>query len=80
MPPELTKSFLLLVPQLQHTNDLAAAQTLRAAFSKVEQKNPGFSQEFVNGILQQRSPGVDLTESLLKLAAYDSEGIVAINT
>lgn len=62
-----------ILDELQHTNDLAAAQTLRAAFSKVEQKNPGFSQEFVNGILQQRSPGVDLTESLLKLAAYDSE-------
>ncbi|XP_072034361.1 programmed cell death protein 10-like isoform X1 [Amphiura filiformis] len=61
-----------ILDELQHT-DLSAAQTLRAAFSKVEQKNPGFSQDFVNGILKNKSPSVDLTESLLKLAAYDSE-------
>ncbi|XP_033103309.1 programmed cell death protein 10-like [Anneissia japonica] len=62
-----------VLDELQKT-DLAAAQTLRAALNKVEKKHPGFTQDLVNGILEAKSANVNLTECLLRLAAYDSEG------
>nr|XP_032835100.1 programmed cell death protein 10-like [Petromyzon marinus]XP_032835101.1 programmed cell death protein 10-like [Petromyzon marinus]XP_032835102.1 programmed cell death protein 10-like [Petromyzon marinus] len=53
--------------------DLAAAQTLRAAFTKAERGNPGITQEIILGILKQEREGVNFPEALLRMAAEDLE-------
>ncbi|XP_063967521.1 programmed cell death protein 10-like [Lytechinus pictus] len=66
---------ILLYPildEMQQT-DVAASQTLRAAFNKMEKKKPGFTKQLIHSILEAKSKNVNLTESLLKLAALDSE-------
>ncbi|XP_077987665.1 programmed cell death protein 10-like [Glandiceps talaboti] len=61
-----------VLDELQKT-DLSAAQTLRAAFNKAEKENPGVTQDLVAGIIKSASADVNITESLLRLAAYDCE-------
>lgn len=48
---------------------MAAAQTLRSAFSKVEAQNPGFTYDLVKGLLRQADlvGQVDMSECLLRL-------------
>merc|ERR1711976_720690 len=54
--------------------DMAAAQTLRAAFSKVEAQHPGFSYDIIKGVLRQAevSGRVDMTECLLRLEGINN--------
>ena len=54
--------------------DMASAQTLRAAFSKVEAQHPGFSWDLVRGLLRQAEiqGRVDMTEALLRLESTNN--------
>ena len=54
--------------------DLGAAQTLRSALGKVEAEYPGFSYDFIKGILHraQVMDSVDMTESLLRLEGMNT--------
>ncbi|XP_077866334.1 programmed cell death protein 10-like isoform X1 [Saccoglossus kowalevskii] len=62
-----------VLDELQKT-DLSAAQTLRAAFNKAEKGNPGLTQDLIAGIIQSTdTKDINLSESLLRLAAYDCE-------
>jgi programmed cell death protein 10 len=57
--------------------DVIASQTLRAALSKVETAHPGFTYEFVVGLMRQGELNVNMNESMLRLqgAATDVDGI-----
>ena len=58
--------------------DMAAAQTLRAAFSKVEHVHPGFTYDLVKGLLQKLDVAgeFDMCEALLRLEGRNnSEGL-----
>eukprot|EP00914_Ancora_sagittata_P010124 GHVO01019483.1.p1 GENE.GHVO01019483.1~~GHVO01019483.1.p1 ORF type:complete len:209 (-),score=41.28 GHVO01019483.1:483-1109(-) len=54
--------------------DMAAAQTLRAAFYKVEAEHPGFAYDIIKGVLQHAEIAnrVDMTESLLRLEGINN--------
>lgn len=54
--------------------DMAAAETLRAAFTKVEAQHPGFSYDLIKGILRRGEVlgGVDMTECLLRLEGLNT--------
>lgn len=57
--------------------DVAAAQTLKAAFTKVEENHPGFSYELVREVLRKAEVEnhVDMPEALLRLEGMnDSNG------
>jgi hypothetical protein len=58
--------------QLEH-RDVAASQTLRAALSKVESSHPGFSYDFVLGLVRKGDVKVNLNESLLRLQGSVTE-------
>ena len=59
--------------QLEH-RDVAASQTLRAALSKVEQAHPGFSYDFVLGLVRKADANnVNMNESLLRLQGAVSD-------
>ncbi|XP_030251739.1 programmed cell death protein 10-A [Sparus aurata] len=58
--------------QLEKVN-LSAAQTLRAAFIKAEKENPGLTQDIVIKILEKKHSKVNYNESLLRMAADNSE-------
>jgi programmed cell death protein 10 len=47
--------------------DVAASQTLRAAMSKVESSHPGFSYDFVMGLVRRADVSVNMNESVLRL-------------
>ncbi|KAM9853234.1 programmed cell death protein 10-A isoform 2-T2 [Aulostomus maculatus] len=53
--------------------DPTAARTLRAAFIKAEQENPGVTQEFVLKILEKKNLKINYSETLLRMAAADTE-------
>uniref|UniRef100_UPI00398F5912 programmed cell death protein 10-like n=1 Tax=Pristiophorus japonicus TaxID=55135 RepID=UPI00398F5912 len=55
--------------------DPSAAQTLRAAFIKAEKENPGLTQDIITKILEKKSVEVNFTESLLRMASDDVEGM-----
>ena len=63
-----------LIPfQLEH-RDVAASQTLRAALSKVEAAHPGFSYDFVLGLVRKADANnVNMNESLLRLQGAVSD-------
>nr|XP_020456007.1 programmed cell death protein 10-like [Monopterus albus]XP_020456008.1 programmed cell death protein 10-like [Monopterus albus] len=61
--------------QLEQVN-LAAAQTLRAAFIKAEKENPGLTQDIVVKILEKKNLRIGYSESLLRMAAADVEEFV----
>jgi programmed cell death protein 10 len=54
--------------------DLGAAQTLRAAFAKVEAQHPGFTYDLINGILTKAEvhSRVDMTECFLRLEGINN--------
>jgi len=59
--------------QLEH-RDVAASQTLRAALSKVEAAHPGFSYDFVLGLVRKADANnVNMNESLLRLQGAVSD-------
>ena len=59
--------------QLEH-RDVAASQTLRAALSKVEQAHPGFSYDYVLGLVRKADANnVNMNESLLRLQGAVSD-------
>uniref|UniRef100_UPI0037E80D67 programmed cell death protein 10-like n=1 Tax=Semicossyphus pulcher TaxID=241346 RepID=UPI0037E80D67 len=58
--------------QLEGINS-SAAQTLRAAFVKAEQENPGLTQDIVMKILEKKKLRVNYSECLLRMAADDVE-------
>jgi programmed cell death protein 10 len=62
-----------ILDQIEQKN-LAAGQTLRSAFHKVEKENPGFTQDFLGGLVDAEKATVNLTEALLRLACSDVEG------
>lgn len=44
-------------------------------FCQTERKVPGFTQEFLNGVLQKEVPGeINFTESLLRMSGEDGAG------
>lgn len=47
--------------------DVAASQTLRAALTKVEAANPGFTYDLVMGLVRKADVSVNMHESLLRL-------------
>lgn len=53
---------------------------MRAALSKVEAVHPGFTYDFVVGIMRQGELSVNMNESMLRLqgAATDTDGISII--
>lgn len=53
--------------------DVVASQTLRAALSKVEAVHPGFTYDFVVGILRQGDLNVNMNESMLRLQGAVTE-------
>jgi programmed cell death protein 10 len=61
-----------ILDQIEQKN-LAAGQTLRSAFHKVEKENPGFTQDFLGGLVDAEKATVNLTEALLRLACSDVE-------
>ena len=64
---------MLFLFQLEH-RDVAASQTLRAALSKVEQAHPGFSYDFVLGLVRKADANnVNMNESLLRLQGAVSD-------
>ena len=53
---------------------MAASQTLRAALSKVEAAHPGFSYDFVLGLVRKADANnVNMNESLLRLQGAVSD-------
>ncbi|XP_057694513.1 programmed cell death protein 10-A [Corythoichthys intestinalis] len=56
--------------QLDQVN-LSAAQTLRAAFIKAEDENPGVTEEFVLKLLEKKNLKINYNECLLRMAAAD---------
>lgn len=52
---------------------MVASQTLRAALSKVEAVHPGFTYDFVVGILRQGDLNVNMNESVLRLQGAVTE-------
>ncbi|KAF6214823.1 hypothetical protein GE061_009566 [Apolygus lucorum] len=63
-----------ILSQLER-RDVVASQTLRAALSKVEAVHPGFTYDFVVGVLRRREVDINMNESMLRLqgAATDSD-------
>ncbi|CAH8667330.1 unnamed protein product [Dicrocoelium dendriticum] len=57
--------------------DYSSTQKLREAFAKVERRFPGFSQEFVIGLLQRLGleSEVDLSETSLRIAGLQEGGL-----
>ena len=58
--------------QLEKT-DVAASQTLRAALTKVEAAHPGFTYDFVMGLVRRADLSVNMNESLLRLQGQVSD-------
>lgn len=60
--------------------DVVASQTLRAALTKVESVHPGFTHEFVVGIMRHGDLSVNMNESVLRLqgAASEADGRFAL--
>ncbi|CAG0921097.1 unnamed protein product [Notodromas monacha] len=58
--------------QLEKT-DVAASQTLRAALTKVELAHPGFTYDFVMGLIRRTDLSVNMNESLLRLQGQVSD-------
>ncbi|KAL1124167.1 hypothetical protein AAG570_001937 [Ranatra chinensis] len=65
-----------ILSQLER-RDVVASQTLRAALSKVETAHPGFTYDFVVGIMRQGELSVNMNESMLRLqgAATDADAV-----
>ncbi|XP_075905917.1 programmed cell death protein 10-A [Nelusetta ayraudi] len=63
--------------QLEKVN-LPAAQTLRAAFIKAEQENPGLTQDIIMKILDKSDLKINYTECLLRMADEDVEEFVIV--
>lgn len=61
--------------------DLGAAQTLRNAVIKVENEHPGFSYNFIKGILHKAEllDSLDMTECLLRLEGINNSREFIIN-
>ncbi|KAL5285465.1 PDCD10 family protein [Megaselia abdita] len=53
--------------------DVGCAQTLRAAFSKAEQTQPGLCYELVLGIIKKAELNVNINEAILRLQGQISE-------
>ncbi|XP_031568333.1 programmed cell death protein 10-like [Actinia tenebrosa] len=58
---------------LAEYQDAEAIQKIRKAFQKAEMENPGITQEIVSGILTKESLKVNMNETLLSCAAYESD-------
>ncbi|XP_065183939.1 programmed cell death protein 10-A-like [Sycon ciliatum] len=50
-------------------NDKATIQLLRTAFQKAERENPGFTQNFITGVCEASSTGINVTETILLMSA-----------
>ncbi|XP_070685847.1 programmed cell death protein 10-A-like isoform X2 [Pempheris klunzingeri] len=72
VPTTLHKVMYPVFNELEKVN-LSAAQTLRAAFTKAEEKSPGLTQEVVMRILEERNLKIDYKDSPLVVAAGDME-------
>lgn len=66
---------VLLRPILSNLErqDVAASQTLRAAFSKAEYTHPGLSYEFVMGLVRKGDLSLNINESILRLQGTVSD-------
>lgn len=55
---------------------MVGSQTLRAALSKVEAAYPGFTADFIVGLVRQADVNVNMNESILRLQglATDADG------
>ncbi|XP_067879618.1 programmed cell death protein 10-like [Heterodontus francisci] len=62
--------------ELEQEVSSAAAQTLKAVFTKAEMKNPGLCQDLLLKILEQETVDVDVsyTEALLRMSQLDAAG------
>ncbi|CAN7951180.1 unnamed protein product [Ixodes pacificus] len=62
--------------------DMCAAQTLKAAVSKIELSHPGFLYDLVMGLIKETDLSVNVTESLLKLqgSITDNEDLKCART
>lgn len=56
--------------------DVAATQTLRTAITKVEAAYPGFTYDFVVGIMRRGELSINMNESILRLqgSVSDTDG------
>uniref|UniRef100_A0A1B6K4D3 Programmed cell death protein 10 dimerisation domain-containing protein n=1 Tax=Homalodisca liturata TaxID=320908 RepID=A0A1B6K4D3_9HEMI len=61
-----------ILSQLER-RDVVASQTLRAALTKVESVHPGFTYDFVVGIMHHGDLSVNMNESVLRLQGAASE-------
>jgi len=61
--------------------DMAAAQSLRAAFLKVEEQHPGFSYDLIKGVLRRAEVQgqVEMTECLLRLEGLNNSDEFVVN-
>ena len=71
----VTRLYVCVLCQLDK-EDVAASQTLRAALTKVEAANPGFTYDLVMGLVRKADVSVNMHESLLRLqgSAGDNDG------
>lgn len=76
MKPVSVSLHVALLPVLDELSkefDKRTVQMLKDAFTKTEKQVPGFTQEFLNGLLQKEAPGeINFTESLLRMSGRDS--------
>ncbi|XP_014676176.1 PREDICTED: programmed cell death protein 10-A-like [Priapulus caudatus] len=59
--------------------DIAAAQTLRVAFSKVEAMHPGFTHDLVTNVLQKADVPINMNENMLRLEGDHSNPEFLVN-
>ena len=59
-------------------HNLASVQTLRSAFTKAEKSHPGLTQQFLAGILDAEGVALNLSETLLRLAATECEEYIIL--
>lgn len=66
-------ALLPVLDELSKDYDKKTIQMLKDAFTKTEKQVPGFTQEFLNGLLQKEVPGeINFTKSLLRMSGRDS--------
>lgn len=76
MKPVSVSLHVALLPVLDELSkqfDKRTVHMLKDAFTETERQVPGFTQEFLNGLLQKEAPDeINFTESLLRMSGNDS--------
>jgi hypothetical protein len=70
----MSQCFPRYIP-LSEARDPEPDYTHRMFFFQAEKENPGLTQDIIMKILEKKSVEVNFTESLLRMAADDVEGI-----